>query len=95
MSTINISLPPEQVTFIDKLVSAYGFANRSEFVRSLVRLLVHQPQLIEQSATFPFTVAKEKNIDRIVAGFKRTKKYSSAFLKDLKEGLKTSDYFRK
>ena len=95
MSTINISLPGEQVILIDKLVSIYGFANRSEFVRSLLRLITHKPELIESAATFPFVSPKEKSIKKILADFQMSKKYSPAFLKDLKEGLESSDFFEK
>jgi len=95
MSTINISLPGEQVSLIDKLVSVYGFANRSEFMRSLLRLITHKPELIETAATFPFVAPKEKSIKKILADFKRTKKYSPVFLKDLEKGLESSDFFGK
>ncbi|PIV00683.1 hypothetical protein COS54_02470 [Candidatus Shapirobacteria bacterium CG03_land_8_20_14_0_80_39_12] len=95
MSTINISLPKEQVSLIDKLVSSYGFANRSEFVRSLLRVVHFEPELISKAATFPFVSPKEKSVDKIVADFKKTKKYSSSFIKDLKEGLSQSEFFNK
>lgn len=95
MSTINISLPKEQVSLIDKLVSTYGFANRSEFVRSLLRLVHFEPELISKAATFPFASPKEKSVEKIVADFKKTQKYSPSFIKDLQEGLEESEYFNK
>jgi len=95
MSTINISLPKEQVSLIDKLVSNYGFANRSEFIRSLLRLIHFEPELIGKAATFPFVFPKEKSVDKIVTDFEKTKKYSSDFIRDLREGLETSEYFEK
>jgi len=95
MSTINISLPQEQVGLIDKLVSSYGFANRSEFIRSLLRLVHFKPGLIQEAATFPFVSPKEQSLEKIIADFKKTKKYSPDFIKDLKEGLKSSNYFKK
>ena len=95
MSTVNISLPKEQVNLVDKFVSVYGFANRSEFIRSLLRLITHKPELIEQSATFPFVVSVEKSAKTIVADFRKTNKYSAEFLKDLEQGLKSSNYFKK
>ena len=93
MSTINISLPKEQVNLIDNLVSAYGFANRSEFVRSLLRLIHFEPELISKAATFPFVSPKEKSIDKIIADFEKTGKYSASLIKDLREGLEASEYF--
>jgi len=95
MSTINISLPQEQVGLIDKLVSSYGFANRSEFIRSLLRLVHFKPRLIQEAAIFPFASPKEQSLEKIIADFKKTKKYSPDFIKDLKEGLKSSNYFKK
>lgn len=94
MSTVNISLPTKQISFIDKLVASYGFANRSEFFRSILRLISHKPDLIEKAATFPFMVSQEKSAKKIVSDFQKTKKYSPEFLKDLEEGLKSSPYFR-
>lgn len=95
MSTINISLPVDQVHFIDKAASQYGFANRSEFIRSLIRLIKFQPTIIPQASAFPFVAPVTNSASKIMADFKKTKKYSPAFLKDLKEGLAESAYFKK
>ena len=95
MRTINISLPNQQASFIDQMVSRYGFASRSEFIRGLVRLLAYRPEILAESTIFPFSVPKEKSIKKIVTDFKKTKKYSPEFLKDLETGLKTSSYFQK
>ena len=94
MSTINISLPYEQVSFVDKLVADYGFANRSEFVRSLLRLITHKPELVETASTFPFITPQERSVKKIMGDFRKTKKYSPAFLKDLETGLAESSYFK-
>ena len=94
MSTINISLPSDQVNLVDNFVTKFGFANRSEFVRSIIRLLIRKPELVEVASTYPFIMPKTKSIKTILTAFKKNKKYSQAFLKDLEDGLKTSDYFR-
>lgn len=47
------------------LVSKYGFANRSEFIRSIIRLVVYKPDLVEEAATFPFVVPKEQSAKKI------------------------------
>lgn len=94
MSTINISLPSEQVNLIDDFVKKFDFANRSEFVRSIIRVLVKRPEIIETASTYSFVSPKTKSVKEIVTSFKKNKKYSQAFLKDLEEGLKTSDYFQ-
>ncbi len=93
MSTVNISLPEKQANFIDMLVVKYGFANRSEFIRSIIRLVVYKPNLVEDAATFPFMIPKEKSTKKIMASFSKDNRYSKEFLKDLKEGLNQSDYF--
>ena len=95
MSTVNISLPEEQVRFIDRLVSRYKFANRSEFIRAIIRMISFRPEIIGESITYPFSAPSEKSASKIVNGFKSSGKYSKAFLKDLEEGLKASDYFSK
>src|SRR3989344_9163755 len=82
MSTINVSLPAEQVSFIDALVGQYGFANRSEFIRSLVRLIKQQPAIVSHAAVFPFESPKTTSVSAIMDDFKKTKKYSPTFLKD-------------
>lgn len=93
MSTINISLPSEQVDRIDDFVKKFGFANRSEFVRSVIRVLIQKPDIIESASIYPFTSPKTKSVKEIVTSFKKSKKYSQLFLKDLESGLKESDYF--
>ena len=95
MSSVNISLPKKQINLIDQLAESYGFSNRSEFFRSLIRFISYQPKLLRQTAVFPFISPEEKSIRKIMIGFKKTKKYSPAFLRDLEEGLKASDYFKK
>lgn len=94
MSTVNISLPNDQISTIDVLIKQYGFANRSEFFRSLLRLVKNKPELIDKAATFPFVAPAEKSTAKIIKAFGKTRKYSPEFLKDLKEGLENSDYFR-
>ena len=93
MSTVNISLPEKQANYIDMLVGKYGFANRSEFIRSIIRLVVYKPDLVEEAATFPFVVPKKQSVKKIITAFSKSNRYSKEFLKDLKEGLGESDYF--
>lgn len=95
MSTINISLPQEQVNFIDALVSRYGFANRSEFVRGIIRLLRQKPHVVDDVVSYPFIAApKGQSVKEMMADFRKVGKYSPAFLKSLEEGLKRSRYFK-
>jgi metal-responsive CopG/Arc/MetJ family transcriptional regulator len=95
MSTVNISLPAQQVKLVDQLVGRFGFANRSEFFRSILRLVTHKEELVSEAATFPFMMPQTKSVKKILADFRKNKRYSPAFLKDLEDGLKNSDYFQK
>jgi len=95
MSTINVSLPKEQVSLVDNLTSVYGFASRSEFIRALLRLISRRPELVETAVTFPFVSPSETSVRKIVSDFKKENKYSKVFLKDLKAGLESSNYFQK
>lgn len=90
-----MSLTDHQVTEIDRLSGVFGFENRSEFVRALLRATLNDEALLRKSVTFPFDVPSEKSAKKVVAEFKKTKKYSTAFLDDLKEGLENSEYFGK
>lgn len=92
MSILSLSLPQDHIKQVDQLVSRYGFANRSELVRALVRFVLREPTVVEQAATYPFVSPKTKSASKIVADFKNSKQYSSAFLKDLATGLKQSDF---
>jgi len=93
MTTVNLSMSQEQVRLIDSFVATHGFTNRSEFIRSILRLLKIHPQIIGDAATFPFEAPKERSTKKIIADFRKTKKYSGVFLKDLETGLKESTYF--
>lgn len=94
MTTINISLPERQARLIDALVEKFGFANRSEFIRSVIRLITAEEKVLKEVITYPFASPKIKSRKKILAEFKKTGKYSSLFLKDLEEGLKNSAYFK-
>lgn len=93
MTTMNISITDEQAELVDQLVSEYGFANRSELFRTLLRRTSNESNFISTS-TWPF-VSPPKSRSKILENFKKTKKYSPEFLKDLEEGLELSDYFTK
>lgn len=95
MSTVNISLPKEQLDLLDRFVSMYGYANRSEFVRSLLRFITRTPEVLEQVTTYPFVVPPQRSVKKIMGEFRKSKKYSPSFLKDLEDGLQGSEYFIK
>jgi len=94
MKTINVSLTTEQFDFVDSTTAKLGFANRSEFVRAILRLIVRKPEVLEESGEIIFQSPPTKSRKKIINSFRATKKYSDAFLKDLDDGLKDSSYFK-
>lgn len=94
MSTINISLPEAQVGLVDGWVARYGFANRSEFIRALLRFVSGKQEVIETAVSYPFIMSSERSVKKIISGFSKTGKYSADFLADLREGLTQSSYFK-
>jgi len=93
MSTINISLPADQVTFVDRMVKEYGFANRSELVRSVFRFLKREPTTLAKASTYPLRSPDTRSRKKVINSFKATGLYNKGFLRDLEEGLDRSDFF--
>lgn len=95
MSTMNISIPQQQSVSVDNLIAKYGFANRSEFFRSLLRLVIHNETIIEQASVFPFIEPKSMSTSEVISAFTKTGTYSKEFLQDLEDGLSRSTSFSK
>ena len=93
-TTLNISLTKQQVNWINRAVKKWGFANRSEFFRTLIRWLSQRPEVIGAVSTWPFLPPATRSKKEVLAAFKKSGRYSKEFLNDLKEGLETSDYFK-
>lgn len=93
MSTVNISLPQEQLSLIDRFVSNYGFANRSEFIRSVLRMLAYNPVLVETSAVFPFVSFKKRPLKTIKTEFEKTGLYKKEFITSIIRGLSKSSLY--
>ena len=94
MKTINISVTGEQYSAIDNLVKEKGYANRSEFFRTLIRTVVKKPEVIEEPDEFTFESPPTRSIKKMMKGFRDTEKYSEEFLKSLEDGLRRSSYFK-
>lgn len=95
MKTVNISLTTEQDKLVDHLISRYGFANRSEFFRSLLRLIRNQPDIVLKADGLTFFPPNTRDPRKILYSYKKSGRYSKDFLKDLELGLNESDYFTK
>jgi Arc/MetJ-type ribon-helix-helix transcriptional regulator len=94
MATVNLSLTNDQLKWIDKSAAELGFANRSEFVRSILRFISQRADLLADTRSYPFVSPSTTQKSEIVSAFKKTGKYSSDFLSDLESGLSRSDYFK-
>ena len=93
MKTVNISLTEDQTKMVDQAVINLGFANRSEFFRTLLRIFNRKPEVLEEASDFPMKGPDTKSSKKVMESFKATGLYSQDFLKDLEEGLAASDYF--
>lgn len=90
---MNISLPADQIAYIDNLVVDLGFANRSELMRSILRFIKREPKVLDQAQVFTLKSPPIRSRSKILADFQATGLYNKGFMKDLKDGLKRSDYF--
>ncbi len=96
MKNININVTAQQAKLIDKTAEDRGFANRSEFFRSLLRyVFLYSPQLLSKLDTASFEEPPTKDPDYIIAELKKTDKYTKKFIESVSQGLKESEYFSK
>lgn len=94
MRTMSISITGEQAQIIDRAVLQYGFANRSEFFRALLRFFLYRPTAILEADSLVFENPDTRDASEVLASFKAAGLYSKEFLKDLETGLKDSTYFK-
>ena len=96
MKNININLTPQQAELVDKTAQKHGFANRSEFFRSLLRyVFFYSPNILAELDAVAFEEPPTKNIHSIISDLKKSGKYNRHFIESVAEGLKQSDYFGK
>lgn len=95
MRTVNISLTDNQTKAVDEAVNQLGFANRSEFFRTLVRVFLKKPQVLEvaEDLNWPMKAPSTRSAKEVLEGFEKSDKYSKDFLKTLEAGLRRSAYF--
>jgi len=78
---------------VDTFVTDYGYANRSEFFRAILRLVFRNPEVITKAEDALLLSPTTYNTSKIVSEFSKSKKYSKEFLNDLEMGLKESPNF--
>lgn len=91
MVTLNISLPDQLASVVDREVSGGQYASRSEFFRTLLRMYEVLSGKISQP--LEFLEFEKKPLKEIEKGFTDTGKYSKKFVKDLISGLKKSSVY--
>lgn len=94
MTTMNISLPNALADQLDQMVNKFAFSSRSEFVRAILRRVMVDSSALEESVSFPFKKPVSRSTRSVMKAFKDEGKYSKVFLKDLKAGLDSSEYFK-
>jgi len=96
MKNINVNLTREQAKVVDETTKKYGFANRSEFFRSLLRyIFMYSPGLLKKLDTIVFEEPPIKDTNKIITELENTGRYSKDFIKSVTAGLKKSEYFNK
>jgi len=70
-ATVNISLTSSQLSFVNQVVKRLGFANRSEFFRTLIRWISQQPRVLQEISTWPFQSPITRNRKKVIAAFKK------------------------
>lgn len=96
MRNININLTAQQAKLVDKNASDFGFANRSEFIRAILRyVFLHSPQILDRLDAVAFEAPPVRDAEYISREFRKSGKYNQAFIASVTKGLKKSKYFRK
>jgi len=89
MRTINISVTEEQRNFVDQMVDKLGFANRSEFFRTIVRMIKANPKVIEEPKVMQLSPKAIKRYNKIIENIESGKEsvYEAHDVKDLLDQL--------
>ncbi|MBI4054386.1 MAG: hypothetical protein HY397_03605 [Candidatus Doudnabacteria bacterium] len=96
MKNINVNLTKEQAKIVNEATKKYGFANRSEFFRSLLRyIFMYSPSILKKLDSFVFEEPPTKDANKIIAELEASGRHSEDFIKSLAAGLRKSNYFKK
>jgi len=96
MKTLNINLTSDQAKLVDKTSKQFGFANRSEFMRAVLRYVFqYSPAIIGNLDSAVFEEPPVKDITRITTELAKSGKYNPKFITSIEKGLKKSRYFNK
>lgn len=85
MATFTISLPTQIAKRIDTESKTKGFASRSEFIRSLLRVYFYEKP--------KFEVFDRKPISEVKLELAKTGRYSEEFIESVVKGLSKSSLY--
>jgi metal-responsive CopG/Arc/MetJ family transcriptional regulator len=88
LQTINISLPQTLASKIEKTIKAEGYASRSEFFRTLIRLYFLLGQ--EKSTLLPYQKISLSKVKKNLEG----ENYNPQFVDSVLDGLKKSSLYQ-
>jgi len=88
MYTVNISLPKSLYQKVDQLIKDEGYASRSEFFRTLIRVYTALKGEKRELIEFQY-----KPLSEIKNAMKSTNKYNQSFVNDVVAGLKKSSLY--
>ena len=86
MVTLNISLPDQLASIVEREVSEGSYASRSEFFRTLLRMYEVLSGRLNQP--LEFMEFEKRPLKEIEKGFMDTGKYNKKFVKGIVDGLK-------
>ena len=93
MKTLNISLPTKLSFKVDELVEEGGYASRSEFFRTLLRLYLQLTE-IKLASSMPFFVPfKKQPLSKVKKELKQTGLYKKEFIESVISGLSKSSLY--
>ena len=93
VQTINISLPKKLSVTVDRIVDREGYASKSEFFRTLLRLYL-QLAGTKAKASRPFFVPfKKQPLSRVKRELEKTGLYKKDFIESVVSGLSKSSLY--
>ncbi|MBM4402631.1 MAG: hypothetical protein FJ044_05295 [Candidatus Cloacimonetes bacterium] len=94
METINISLPYPLSSQVNTIVRTEGYASRSEFFRTLLRLYLHLTTKTAVNEAIDFLPFKKKPLEKIEKDLLATGNYSESFIASVVKGLSKSSFYQ-
>lgn len=93
MQTLNISLPQQLSCQVDKIVENEGYASRSEFFRTILRLYLSLTTKERKEKELKLIPFKKMPLNKIKNELAKTKAYSGKFINSVIKGLEKSSLY--